>query len=106
MKTLLDSNKAMHCKYILSILHASLYIVKRIIQKDLTLTPQFEIVGEKSSGQIDYVIKALKALQRRSFIKWSYCRHIFIFAHITSYIPILDVSEVSPSEHEVLNSAS
>jgi hypothetical protein len=45
---LADSNEAMRCEYISSILHASLYIVKRITQKDLTLAPQLEIVGEET----------------------------------------------------------
>ncbi|GBC08373.1 hypothetical protein RclHR1_08070007 [Rhizophagus clarus] len=46
---LADSNEAMRCEYISAILHASLYIVKRITDKELTLTPQLEIVGEETS---------------------------------------------------------
>jgi len=45
---LADSNEAMQCEYISAILHASLYIVKRITQKELTLDPQLEIVGEET----------------------------------------------------------
>ncbi|PKY51767.1 hypothetical protein RhiirA4_469002 [Rhizophagus irregularis] len=48
---LADSNEAMHCKYISAILHASLYIIKRITDKELTLAPQLEIVGEESTGR-------------------------------------------------------
>ena len=49
MGTLLaDSNEAMRCEYISAILHASLYIVKRITNKELTLAPQLEVVGEES----------------------------------------------------------
>ena len=64
MGTLLaDSNEAMHCEYISTILHASLYIVKRITEKEeLTLVPQLEVVGEESTGQVDYAIKALEEL--------------------------------------------
>ncbi|PKY61666.1 hypothetical protein RhiirA4_486955 [Rhizophagus irregularis] len=41
MGTLLaDSNEAMRCEYISAILHASLYIVKRITEKEITLAPQ------------------------------------------------------------------
>jgi hypothetical protein len=59
---LADSNEAMRCEYISAILHASLYIVKRITQKELTLEPQLEIVGEENSGRVDYAIKALEEL--------------------------------------------
>ena len=38
-----DSNEAMRCEYISAILHASLYIIKRITDKELTLAPQLEI---------------------------------------------------------------
>ncbi|CAB4434033.1 unnamed protein product [Rhizophagus irregularis] len=43
MGTLLDSNEAMRCEYISAILHASLYIVKRITEKEITLAPQLEL---------------------------------------------------------------
>ena len=46
---LADSNEAMQCEYISAILHASLYIVKRITQKELTLDLQLEIIGEENS---------------------------------------------------------
>src|SRR5579871_5398252 len=59
---LADSNEAMWCEYISAILHASLYIVKRITDKGLTLSPQLEIVGEESTGRVDYAIKALEEL--------------------------------------------
>src|SRR5947207_9497492 len=64
MGTLLaDSNEAMRCEYISTILHASLYIVKRITtDKELTLAPQLEVVSEESTGQVDYAIKALEEL--------------------------------------------
>src|ERR1043166_2367964 len=63
MGTLLaDSNEAMRYEYISAILHASLYIVKRITDKELTLAPQLEIVGEESTGRVDYAIKALEEL--------------------------------------------
>src|SRR4051812_16830481 len=59
---LVNSNEIMCCKYISAILHASLYIVKRIIKKELTLAPQLEVVSEESTGRVDYAIKALKKL--------------------------------------------
>src|SRR3954449_6672164 len=59
---LADSNEAMRCEYISAILYASLYIVKRITKKELTLAPQLEVVGEESTGRVDYAIKALEEL--------------------------------------------
>ncbi|PKC69764.1 hypothetical protein RhiirA1_415237 [Rhizophagus irregularis] len=74
MGTLLaDSKEAMRCEYISAILHASLYIVKRITDKELTLTPQLEDVGEENTGRVDYAIKAsrnLFASRKGSYIKW------------------------------------
>ena len=51
MRTILaDSNEVMRCEYILAILHISLYIIRRIItDKELTLVPQLEVVGEEGS---------------------------------------------------------
>ena len=59
---LADSNEAMWCEYISAILHASFYIVKRITDKELTLAPKLEVVGEKNTGRVDYAIKALEEL--------------------------------------------
>ena len=59
---LADSNEAVRCEYISTILHASLHIVKRIIDKELTLAPQFEVIGEESTGRVDYAIKTLEEL--------------------------------------------
>ncbi|PKC63458.1 hypothetical protein RhiirA1_463717 [Rhizophagus irregularis] len=63
MGTLLaDSNEAMRCEYISAILHASLYIVKRITEKEITLAPQLEVVSEENTGRVDYAVKALEEL--------------------------------------------
>src|SRR5256886_941321 len=59
---LADSNEAMRCEYISTILHASLYIVKRITEKELVLALQLEVVSEESTGRVDYAIKALEEL--------------------------------------------
>ncbi|GBC44710.2 hypothetical protein GLOIN_2v1787906 [Rhizophagus irregularis DAOM 181602=DAOM 197198] len=40
----------MRCEYISAILHALLYIVKRITDKELTLAPQLEVVGEENTS--------------------------------------------------------
>jgi len=52
----------MRCEYISTILHALLYIVKRITQKELTLAPQLKVVGEENTRRVDYAIKALEEL--------------------------------------------
>jgi hypothetical protein len=57
-----DSNEAMRCEYISTILHASLHIVRRITEKGLILEPHFEVIGEESTGHVDYAIKALEEL--------------------------------------------
>ncbi|RGB24377.1 hypothetical protein C1646_773186 [Rhizophagus diaphanus] len=59
---LADSNEAIRCEYISVILHTSLYIVKRITKKEITLAPQLEIVGEENTGRVNYAIKALEEL--------------------------------------------
>ncbi|CAG8630767.1 20040_t:CDS:2 [Dentiscutata erythropus] len=59
---LADSNEAMRCEYILPILHASLYIIKRVTKKELSIAPQLEVVGEENTGRVDYAIKALEEL--------------------------------------------
>ncbi|CAG8476811.1 3898_t:CDS:2 [Dentiscutata heterogama] len=41
---LANSNEAMWCEYISPILHASLYIVKRITKKGFSIVPEFEVV--------------------------------------------------------------
>lgn len=46
-----NSNKTMQCEYISAILYASLYIVKRITQKEFTLDPQLEIVSKENPGR-------------------------------------------------------
>jgi hypothetical protein len=62
MGTLLADSNEVRCEYISAILHASLYTVKRITNKELTLAPQLEVVGEESTGRVDYAIKALEEL--------------------------------------------
>ncbi|EXX66170.1 hypothetical protein GLOIN_2v1773137 [Rhizophagus irregularis DAOM 181602=DAOM 197198] len=59
---LADSNEAMRCEYISAILYTLLYIVKRITDKELTLAPQLEIIGEESTGWVNYAIKAFEEL--------------------------------------------
>jgi hypothetical protein len=67
---LADSNEAMRCEYISAILHASLYIVKRITKKELTLAPQpakkvlVELITQSKPS------RNLFASRKGSYIKW------------------------------------
>ncbi|PKB95480.1 hypothetical protein RhiirA5_507286 [Rhizophagus irregularis] len=49
--SLVDSNKAMQCKYISTILHMAVSIFG-----DLVITPQANIIGEENTGYVDYAI--------------------------------------------------
>ena len=57
-----DSNEAVRCEFISAILHAALYIVKKITQKNLTLAPQLEVTRWRNTGRVGYAIKALEEL--------------------------------------------
>ena len=65
---LADSNEAMRCEYISAILHASLYIVKRITNKGLTLAPQLEESTDELITQSRHS-RNLFASRKESYIK-------------------------------------
>jgi hypothetical protein len=52
-----DSLEAMRNEYVASILHTALHIVRDDTNKEFSMRPQHEIIGEKSSGRVDYAIK-------------------------------------------------
>jgi len=52
-----DSLEAMRNEYVASILHTALHIVRDETEKEFSMRPQHEIIGEKSSGRVDYAIK-------------------------------------------------
>ncbi|CAG8649547.1 4627_t:CDS:2, partial [Funneliformis caledonium] len=53
----------LRCEYISTILYTSLYIVKKITEKEeLTLVPQLEVIREESTSWVNYAIKALEEL--------------------------------------------
>ena len=62
MGTVADSNEAMRSSYIEVILHTALHIIRKLIPHDLSLCPQFEVVGEDSTGRVDWAIKELEDL--------------------------------------------
>jgi hypothetical protein len=62
MGTVADSNEAVRCEYISTILHACIRIVKKLTGKEISLNPQLEVVGEESGGRVDYAIKCIEEL--------------------------------------------
>jgi hypothetical protein len=52
-----DSLEAMRNEYVVALLHASIHIVMDITDKELSMRPQYGIVGEESRGRVDYAIK-------------------------------------------------
>ena len=54
---LIDSLESMRNEYVSTILHTSLHIAGDLTKKDFSMRPEFEIIGEESSGRVDYAIK-------------------------------------------------
>jgi hypothetical protein len=52
-----DSLEAMRNEYVVALLHASIHIVMDITNKELSMRPQYGIVGEESRGRVDFAIK-------------------------------------------------
>jgi len=53
------SNEAVRYEYIFPILYVSIYIAKRITNKEITIDPQFEVIDKEASGQVNYIIKKI-----------------------------------------------
>ena len=62
MGTVVDSNEAVCCEYISTILHACVRAVKKFSNKEITLNPQFEVIGEDNTCQVNYTIKCIEEL--------------------------------------------
>ena len=54
-----DSLEAMRNEYVVALLHASIHIVMDITDKELSMRPQYGIVGEESRGRVDFAIKVI-----------------------------------------------
>ncbi|EXX54021.1 hypothetical protein RirG_238490 [Rhizophagus irregularis DAOM 197198w] len=52
-----DSLEAMRNEYVVTLLHAGIHIVIDITNKNLSMKPQYGIIGEESRGQVNYAIK-------------------------------------------------
>ncbi|RIA84515.1 hypothetical protein C1645_832144 [Glomus cerebriforme] len=59
---LIDSLESMRNEYVSTILHTSLHIAGDLTKKDFSMRPEFEIIGEESSGRVDYAIKEAENL--------------------------------------------
>ncbi|CAB4488326.1 hypothetical protein RhiirA1_392064 [Rhizophagus irregularis] len=57
-----DSNEAMRNEYISAILHAAIHIARRETDKEISLLPQLQIVGDENCGRVDYTIISLEEL--------------------------------------------
>src|SRR3954453_14643246 len=54
MGPVVDSNEAMRCEYISTILHTAVSILEGLV-----ILPQMNVSGEESSGRVDYAIKKI-----------------------------------------------
>ena len=54
MGPVVDSNEAMRCEYISTILHTAVSLLKGLV-----ILPQMEVSGDESSGRVDYAIKKI-----------------------------------------------
>ncbi|KAF0470268.1 hypothetical protein F8M41_025408 [Gigaspora margarita] len=52
-----DNLEAMRNEYVVAILHTALNIARDDTQKEFSMRPQYEIVGNESTGRVDYAIK-------------------------------------------------
>ncbi|GES90313.1 hypothetical protein GLOIN_2v1587390 [Rhizophagus clarus] len=57
-----DSLESMRNEYVSCILHTSLHIAGDVTNKEFSMRPEFEIIGEESSGRVDYAIKEAENL--------------------------------------------
>ncbi|CAG8479440.1 16991_t:CDS:2, partial [Acaulospora colombiana] len=53
----LDSLESMRNEYVSTLLHTALHIAGDLTSKEFSMRPEYEIVGDESSGRVDYGIK-------------------------------------------------
>ena len=56
-----DSLESMRNEYVSTILHTALHIAGDVTNKEFTMRPEYEIIGEESCGRVDYAIKVIIA---------------------------------------------
>ena len=52
-----DSLESMRNEYVSTILHTALHIAEDTTEKEFSMRPEYEIIGEESCGRVDYAIK-------------------------------------------------
>ena len=52
-----DSLESMRNEYVSTILHTALHIAGDATNKEFIMRPEYEIIGDESSGRVDYAIK-------------------------------------------------
>ncbi len=52
-----DSLEAMRNEYVVAILHTAINITRDATGKEFSMRPEYEIVGDESSGRVDFAIK-------------------------------------------------
>ncbi|RGB42603.1 hypothetical protein C1646_750788 [Rhizophagus diaphanus] len=57
-----DSLEAMRNEYVVAILHSAIDITRDDTGKELSMRPEYEVIGEESSGRVDYAIKDVENL--------------------------------------------
>ncbi|PKY59755.1 hypothetical protein RhiirA4_412522 [Rhizophagus irregularis] len=57
-----DSLEAMRNEYVVAILHSAINITRDETGKELSMRPEYEVIGEESSGRVDYAIKDVENL--------------------------------------------
>ena len=56
-----NSLEAMRNEYVVAIIHSAINITGDDTGKELSMRPEYEVIGEESSGRVDYTIKVSDA---------------------------------------------
>src|SRR5947208_3598650 len=58
-----DSLEAMRNEYVVAILHTTINITRDSTGKELSMRPEYEAIGDESTGRVDFAIKVAFSLQ-------------------------------------------
>ena len=54
-----DSLEAMRNEYVVAILHTAINITRDSTGEELSMRPEYEVIGDESAGRVDFAIKVL-----------------------------------------------
>lgn len=54
-----DSLEAMRNEYVVAILHTAINITRDTTGDELSMRPEYEVIGDESTGRVDFAIKVL-----------------------------------------------